>query len=112
MNNRLERLISFLVVWLTMFSFNDLCAQNSFTEGIKRDFYHLQYPGISMGNVKQKNLFLNTKSNGNQVFSIPFRLTMSGNQGPVYPEGIYAQSPNFFYLQSGYFCKREWELEK
>ena len=27
-------------------------------------------------------------------------------------EGSYSQPPNLYYLQSGYFCKREWEFEK
>jgi hypothetical protein len=27
-------------------------------------------------------------------------------------ESTYIQSPDLYYLQSGFFCKREWELEK
>ena len=27
-------------------------------------------------------------------------------------ESSYIQPPDLYYLQSGFFCKREWELEK
>jgi hypothetical protein len=104
MKNRSQRLKSFLVVWLTMFSCIYLNAQNFCKLGINRDFQRLNYPG------------------GERFFS----------QGPVHSQSSFQQEPvirrpisgvlqpvatvlipsNLFYIQSGLMCKGEWQLEK
>ena len=43
----------------------------------------------------------------------------SSNMAPILTDGkngqsgyFYSQSADLYYIQSGFFCKREWELEK
>jgi hypothetical protein len=119
MKNRPERKISFLVVWLTMFSCISGYGQNFYKKGLKTDFLKLSYPG---GPVER--LYPNLP-----VYRLlaDYGVPLEGvSQSPVsgYIErnpfkGInwqmgstYTQPANLYYLQSGYFCKREWEIEK
>src|SRR6267378_2390980 len=48
MKNRPERLISFLVVWLTMFSCVDAWGQNSYLTAPKKDFSRISLPGTTL----------------------------------------------------------------
>jgi hypothetical protein len=112
MKNRPERLICFLVVWLTMFSCIGVQGQKFYEQGLKKDFLQLRYPGTSG----------DKKGTGNDVFikkgeiqAQPFTfLNVSPNYVGLTGQGdvMYSQPADLFYLQSGFFCKREWELEK
>jgi hypothetical protein len=119
MKNRQQRQISFLVVWLTMFSSLAGWGQKPFQKGLKVDFLQLHYPGAPSRNsypnspdYEKLAIFDKPPSNEEQA-------GINGNF-EIYPfvpadrfvTGIYAQTPNLYYLQSGYFCKREWEFEK
>ena len=119
MKNRPQRQISFLVVWLTMFSSYTGWGQKPFQKGQKTDFLQLHFPGASLGSV-----YPNAPVYENLMFfdSPPSNEEQPGISGhnkrnPFVSmgwrtTGFYAQSPNLYYLQSGYFCKREWEFEK
>jgi hypothetical protein len=119
MKNRQQRQISFLVVWLTMFSSFAGWGQKPFQKGLKADFLLLQYPGTS-----PRNLYPNSPAYENlAIFDKPLsneeQAGINGNMEtyPIVPAdrfvtGLYVQTPNLYYLQSGYFCKREWEFEK
>ena len=119
MNNRQQRLIFFLVVWFTMISFVSGWGQKPFAKEQKKDFLHLHYPGLAFSDLHSdmplnENLLFSDIShlyeeqpciNGhitqNQYIRLNWRIA-----------GTYAQPSDLYYLQSGYFCKREWELEK
>jgi hypothetical protein len=120
MNNRAERLIFFLVVWLTMFSSIYVCGQNFFRKGLKVDYLDLKYPGDSLGRVYER---LSPKQAENreslQIFDVqsPANISEYIKVNPFRgfswsAQGNYVQPPNLYYLQSGLFCKGEWELEK
>jgi hypothetical protein len=102
MMNRSQRLKTFLVVWLTMFSFIYLEAQNFYKQGIKHDFQQLCYPGSGA------------------IINMGAGLTQSGIRGDsairyfnsVAPISSISIPPNLFYIQSGIMCKGEWKLEK
>jgi len=120
MNNRAERLIFFLVVWLTMFSCISAGGQNFYRKGLKVDYLQLKYPGDSLGRVYDR---LSPKQAENleslQIFDVQSPANISeyikvnpfGNITWSVRDG-YVQPPNLYYLQSGLFCKGEWELEK
>lgn len=105
MKNRPERLISFLVVWLTMFSCIQGYGQNSLKKDFSLDFKHLSLPG--MNNKGSNPIDKDSAINRSLVtpWEFVFAKTMS-------PDGEYAIPSNIYYIQSGFFCKREWELEK
>jgi hypothetical protein len=119
MNNRVERLIFFLVVWLTMFSCIFVQAQNSYVKASKFDFLLLKYPGDSSSkiysNLSSKQA---VKWESIQVFgyepidiSAYFKVNYF-NEFNWHLGSAYVQPPNLYYIQSGLFCKGEWELEK
>jgi hypothetical protein len=105
MKNRPERLICFLVVWLTMFSFDQANGQNSLKKDFSTDFGHIRLPGgNSMASVSAaKDSALNERPDG--LSGAIFTNTMASGTEYTIPSNIY-------YIQSGFFCKREWELEK
>ncbi|HSZ33487.1 MAG TPA: hypothetical protein VK772_09250 [Puia sp.] len=105
MKNRPERLISFLVVWLTMFSFNQVLGQNSLKKDFRTDFRHLCLPGGNsmLSGSADKDSVVNGRPDGPQG-AIFTTIMASGME--------YAIPSNIYYIQSGFFCKREWELEK
>jgi hypothetical protein len=112
MINRAERLFFFLVVWLTMFSCISAQAQNSLKRGSKIDFLQLKYPGGSVDK-SGPDAIKNTRNHGisqsEPVFWGPNIILTSF--GSATPEGSNLPA-DFYYIQSGFFCKREWELEK
>jgi hypothetical protein len=111
MKNRPERLICFLVVWLTMFSYISVKGQNiSKKTDLAPDFKHLWLPGSnSVKNVFEAQMwsrtwFLDQKTWETTMWETTVATTMSGQE--------YNIPSNTYYIQSGFFCKREWELEK
>jgi hypothetical protein len=107
MKNRPERLICFLVVWLTMFSCISGKGQNiSKKTELAPDFKHLYLPGADA--VKQAFIAQDRGWSGghlDQTSGIVLARSTTGEKYMVVPSDIY-------YIQSGFFCKREWELEK
>jgi hypothetical protein len=97
MKNQSERLICFLVVWLTMFSRISVQGQKIYREELKKDFVGLRYPGAQYGQISHAH-FIFPKYSVEMSYSPSFL--------------GYAQPANLYYLQSGFFCKREWEFEK
>ena len=119
MKNRPERKISFLVVWLTMFSCILGYGQVFYKKQLKTDFLRLKLPGKSV-----TNLYPNIPFYEEQMVCFPSPeddpgSPVSGFIGQTPFKGInwrmgssYIQPADMYYLQSGFFCKREWELEK
>jgi hypothetical protein len=119
MKNRPERQISFLVVWLTMFSCISGYGQVFYKKGLKADFLNLSYPGGPVGQLYPNlplyksllNFDLTTHEAGRSpVSDLAERNPFNGLKGQT--GSTYIQPANLYYMQSGYFCKREWELEK
>jgi len=103
MKNRPERKFSFLVVWLTMFS----CISGNGQNMLKKtdsgtDFKHLSLPGSHV-----QGLGPNPHNKAERDLSREVILA-----GVMNPERLFTIPADVYYLQSGYFCKREWELEK
>jgi hypothetical protein len=101
MKNRPERIISFLVVWLTMFSYGVAWGQNHYSIGLEKDFSRVSLPGT-------KPL---------QMTSNPARIRgLDINRGvfarSIDSERLYTVPSNIYFIQSGVFCKMEWEIEK
>jgi hypothetical protein len=119
MNNRQQRLYFFLVVWFTMISFLSGWGQNIRVIGLKKDFLKLSNPGVSAA-ILYPGLPLHTSQT--RYFPAPEDLEQMDiyAQGRQIPQLIfnratdesYVQPPNLYYIQSGFFCKREWEFEK
>jgi hypothetical protein len=105
MKNRPERLICFLVVWLTMFSFSQANGQNSLKKDFNVDFKHLCLPGgnSALSGSADKDSVLNGRPDAplGAIFTTIMGTSME-----------YSIPSNIYYIQSGFFCKREWELEK
>jgi len=118
MNNRQERLYFFLVVWFTMFSFLNGWGQNISVIKPKKDFLNLSYPGASVaklypGSNLNESLICFSASDQEQEMGVSAQTKqnpLNGFNGRL--EESYLQPPNIYYLQSGFFCKREWEFEK
>src|SRR5579864_4915815 len=119
MNNRLQRLSFFLVVWFTMISCLSGWGQNISVIKPKKDFLDLTYPGAPVAKIypgsplyaSQMTCFLSPADEeqsgvSGQIKQNPFK----GFSGEM--DGSYIQPANLYYLQSGFFCKREWEFEK
>ena len=119
MNNRQQRLNFFLVVWFTMISFLSGWGQNVAVIKPKKDFLDLIYPGASVAKIYPGLPLYESRM---VCFPSPEQVEQMGvsaqiKQNPfkglnLGMEGSYTQPPNLYYLQSGYFCKREWEFEK
>jgi hypothetical protein len=105
MKNRPERLISFLVVWLTMFSHFQGYGQNSLKKDFSPDFRHLSLPGANSGLSETYYRDSVQDIRENAAPGVIFTKIMSSDVEYGIPSNIY-------YIQSGFFCKREWELEK
>jgi hypothetical protein len=107
MKNRPERLICFLVVWLTMFS----CISGKGQIILKKtdltpDFKHLWLPGsdAEASHIEARRWSLH--GHLDRSWGVVLAKTMTTDQEYlIIPSDIY-------YIQSGFFCKREWELEK
>jgi hypothetical protein len=105
MKNRPERLICFLVVWLTMFSCISGKGQNiSKKAELTPDFKHLYLPGT----IAVKRAFIaqgyGRRGDLDQTWGIILGRSFTGQE--------YSIPPDIYYIQSGFFCKREWEIEK
>jgi hypothetical protein len=119
MKNRPERLISFLVVWLTMFSCIWASGQIPVLRAPERDFLQLKYPGDPEGHLLS-GLYSGEAEKWSTVQIFDYKPTEVNSYyrvdpfpGPGgNPGTAYAQRPDLYYIQSGFFCKREWELEK
>jgi hypothetical protein len=119
MNNRLQRLNFFLVVWFTMISCLSGWGQNISVVKPKKDFLDLVYPGAPLA-----KLYPGSPLYEAQIICFPsperaepMEFSAQIKQNPFVgsnwlTEGSYIQPPNIYYLQSGFFCKREWEFEK
>jgi hypothetical protein len=102
MKNRQERQISFLVVWLTMFSCISAHAQNLLKKvNMAPDFKHLSLPGHTV-----QYPSYSTDINGLNL-SWGMIVERSMNSGK-----IYVVPSNIYYTQSGIMCKMEWQVEK
>jgi hypothetical protein len=119
MINRLQRLYFFLVVWFTMISLQNGWGQNISPLMPKKNFLDLQYPGRSPSKLyanmpiyeSQMSCFSGFQDEEKQGISVVIKQNpFQGIQWNMYHS--YVQPANIYYLQSGYFCKREWELEK
>jgi hypothetical protein len=117
MNNRPQRLIFFLVVWFTMISCLSGWGQNISVITLKKDFLELTYPGAPVA-----KLYPGSPLYASQMTSFPGlaereRTGAQVKQDPIKRlnwemDGSFIQPSNLYYLQSGFFCKREWEFEK
>ncbi len=106
MKNRPERLICFLVVWLTMFSCIFGKGQNiSKKTELAPDFKHLWLPGSNREARSNQPGMGSQDSRFDPSQGVILERTMMTAQQYVIPSDIY-------YIQSGFFCKREWEIEK
>ena len=120
MNNRQERLYFFLVVWFTMISSVQGWGQNPYAVTGKVNFSSVPYPGNLQVSHSENGAFLLKNEGDILLRSIPenpsSQLYFSPNfytgAGAGKAEDLYAQPSNLYYLQSGFFCKREWEFEK
>jgi hypothetical protein len=110
MKNRQQRHISFLVVWLTMFSCFTGWGQNYCPTLPKVDFLRLSYPG-NISPVPTQIVGPNGQKGAGLTASKPYfgsyalNINAAAGNIPSLPSDLY-------YMQSGFFCKREWEFEK
>jgi hypothetical protein len=113
MKNRHQRQISFLVVWLTMFSSFGVWGQNPYTSLLKRDFRLLIYPGNSLSTSRPTASFEGQNPGLSGTGKVFFDPKINSHQTPAATAiALYSLPPDFYYTQSGFFCKREWEFEK
>ena len=126
MKNRPERLISFLVVWLTMFSSIWGSGQIPYAQDQKKVFLRLPYPGQPVDRIYLdyavtqpekaetglRMTFIHERSDQDPM-ARPSNVTPNLTDGKTgWSDYFYSQPADFYYMQSGFFCKREWELEK
>jgi hypothetical protein len=118
MNNRQERLYFFLVVWFTMISFLNGWGQNISVIKLKKDFLNLSYPGAPFVKLYpglplyESHICFPTPELEEQM-GVSAQIKQNPFKGFSWDiDGSYVQPPNIYYLQSGFFCKREWEFEK
>jgi hypothetical protein len=119
MNNRQERLYFFLVVWFTMISFLNGWGQNISDVKSKKNFLDLSYPGEPVAKLYPGLPLYEPQING---FPASQQVEQAGVSAPIKQNPFnglswsmdrsYMQPANIYYIQSGFFCKREWELEK
>jgi|SRR5664279_1129325 len=106
MKNRPERQISFLVVWLTMFScisgYGQILLKKSTGEP---DFKHLWLPGANAEVQGYQARLYCRVDDFDRSWGVVLARTQTTNRE-------YLIRPDNYYIQSGFFCKREWELEK
>ena len=105
MKNQPQRLIFFLVVWLTMFSCIQGYGQNMWKKTVGApDFKHLWLPGSNATQRAYEAQLWGTQSHLDLSWSLVFAQSMSGKP--------YAVPSNIYYAQSGMMCKMEWQVEK
>ena len=106
MKNWPERQISFLVVWLTMFSCISANGQNL----LKRmdpspNFNHLWLPGTNTELWSSKTKLLGLGDHLALSWDVIFAQSMATGS-------LFAVPPDIYYSQSGIMCKMEWQVEK
>jgi hypothetical protein len=104
MKNRSQRKISFLVVPLILGFFLPAMSQGKGKPVWGKDFRQLNPPGEML---KNKNEGFLTAPGFYAVSAYALISSPEKNEGP----GIMIP-PDLYYCQSGFFCKREWKLEK
>ena len=81
-------------------------------KGQKRTFYYFNTREmLILKGIKNRSL-LPVKGIEKRVPISFYGLIDYSNGEGIRRQGAYNQPANLYYLQSGYFCKREWELEK
>lgn len=104
MKNKSQRKISFLVVPLYLLSFLPARGQEKAKAAWEADFRQLNLPGETLKYEKRDS----------SAFPALFALSAYTGIPPLThsegPETII--SPDLNYCQSGFFCKKEWKLEK
>ncbi|HEY8734399.1 MAG TPA: hypothetical protein VIL90_07525 [Puia sp.] len=104
MKNLQQRIISFLVVWLTMFSSIYTSGQNISRSALKRDFLHLSLPGT-----KIQKMTHNTDYPGGLDLAYRGLIVTSLNKKN---DDLYPVTINTYNSPQAIFCKMEWEIEK
>jgi hypothetical protein len=104
MKSRSQRIICFVVVLLAHAYFMPVKAQEKAKPALVVDFQGLSLPG-------------EVSKNGDKNFSPkPEIFNFSGYQGMIsLNQNEFSEKlipGNYYYVHSGFFCKREWELEK
>jgi|KBSMisStandDraft_5_1062788.scaffolds.fasta_scaffold23716_3 hypothetical protein len=141
MKNRPQRLNCFLVVWLTMFSLTSGWGQNTRATDVRMGFFEgtLSFPGSPPSLLPEGFLvpcplfpsgsgYLNTNGETKRLFTVSKEMTRppgsgwsvsegklsgTGLSGPIFSEADLSRQPaDYIYLHSGFFCRREWEIEK
>ncbi len=105
MKNRPQRQISFLVVWLTMFSFHTGWGQKPWPEGLKRDFSGLIPPGTKP---EKKTHQTGYTAGKNPTSGVKLEWPPAGRPYGGYPVNMRINDG----LPTAFFCKMEWEMEK
>ena len=105
MKNRPERQISFLVVWLTMFSFLNGWGQKPYEAGAKKDFSHLVLPGTQIQEMTHNSDYIGGLD---MAYGVIFLKKANGAlyDSYVVKMNVYNSPP------SAIFCKIELEMEK
>ncbi|MFI5124656.1 MAG: hypothetical protein ACHQDF_04970 [Chitinophagales bacterium] len=104
MKNKSQRKISFLVVSLVLGSFLPAMGQGKAKPVWEKDFRQLSLPGEMLKNKNQGFL----EESGFYALSVNAKISSPERNGG--PEIMIP--PDLYYCQSGFFCKREWKLEK
>jgi hypothetical protein len=119
MNNRQERLYFFLVVWFTMISFFTGWGQNIHVIKPEKDFLKLSYPGVPAASLYPELSLYTSQTAFSPTRGDEERIEVYVQNKQIPSKGLnraldefYIQPPNLYYIQSGFFCKREWEIEK
>jgi hypothetical protein len=104
MKNLPQRNISFLVVWLTMFSCVFARGQNTSGTDKKSDFLHLNLPGTKMQQVTHNTDYIGGPDTGIEVL-------FAGHQNTI-SNAAYSAKIDITNSPQPVFCKMEWEMEK
>jgi hypothetical protein len=104
MKNKSQRKLSFLVVALSLMLFLPARGQEKVKPAREADFRQLNLPGEG----------LKYKKRDYPAFPAIYALSAYAGIPPLThsegPETIIP--PDLYYCQSGFFCKKEWKLEK
>ena len=100
-----QRLISFLVVLLLMFSVSAFAQRGNLSNDFKKPFIKIIKHSYT---INSYNTSVTPLLPG-KVWSAPFGVDV----GKVFP--VFLLNPiseEFYYSHTGFFCKKEWQLEK
>lgn len=104
MKNRPQRQISFLVVWLTMFSFFTGWGQKPWPNGLKKDFSRLIPPGMKLNELTHKGAYT---WQADPPYVTRLKVPVADNSQTLQPVSMLINMQ-----PSAFFCKIEWEMEK